>query len=75
MPEVPELDLPLLHHRRYDVRSYREAEDRIRLRGVVRDQKPPGLYIEDDPEPLTIHHMVVDLVVQIPSSGIAGRFD
>jgi hypothetical protein len=37
------------------------------LRGVVRDQKPPGLYLEDDPEPLTFHHMIVELDVAFPS--------
>lgn len=70
MTDIDDLDLPVIHHRRYDVHSYRETADRIRLRGVVRDQKPPGLYIEDDPEPLTIHHMVVDLVVEIPTMEI-----
>ena len=27
----------------------------------MRDHKPPGLAIVDDPEPLTIHHAIVDL--------------
>ncbi|HZP28468.1 MAG TPA: DUF2889 domain-containing protein, partial [Acidimicrobiia bacterium] len=33
---------------------------------------PPGLYVEDDPEPLTIHDMVVDLTVEYPSYEITG---
>jgi hypothetical protein len=66
-PDFPEPDLPLLHDRHYEVRSYREGPTRMRLRGAVRDQKPPGMYVEGDPEPLTMHHMVVDLVVEFPS--------
>lgn len=65
-PASTELDLPLLHHRHYDVRSYRQSDTELRLRGEVKDQKPPGMYVPDDPEPLTIHHMVVDVVVEFP---------
>ena len=57
----------LVHERAYVVRAYRNGPDKLILRGSVRDQKPPGLYIVDDPEPLTIHHMIVDLTVAIPS--------
>lgn len=57
----------LIHERAYVVRAYRNGDDRLILRGSVRDQKPPGLYIVDDTEPLTIHHMIVDLTVAIPS--------
>ncbi|MEO1060128.1 MAG: DUF2889 domain-containing protein [Actinomycetota bacterium] len=67
-PPLPEL--PLIHQRTYDVKSFVEAPDRIRLRGSVQDDKPPGLYIEDDPEPLTIHHMIVELSVEVPSMEI-----
>ena len=56
----------LIHERAYVVRAYRSGADKIVLRGSVRDQKPPGLYFEDT-QPLTIHHMIVDLTVQIPS--------
>ncbi|MEM9035902.1 MAG: DUF2889 domain-containing protein [Actinomycetota bacterium] len=66
----PDPDLPLLHNRNYDVDSYMEAPNRIRLRGTVRDEKPAGLYIPEDPDPLTIHHMIVDLVVEVPSMEI-----
>ncbi len=64
---VPPPDLPLLHHRNYDVVSYRKSDTELLLRGTVRDVKPEGLYIPGDTEPMTIHHMVVDLVVEFPS--------
>lgn len=38
---------------------------------MIHDQKPPGIIIEDDPEPLSIHQMVVDLIVEFPSLVIA----
>lgn len=67
MSEPTPIDLPELHHRRYDVRAYRQSPTEMLLRGTVRDEKPPGLYVPDDPEPITMHHMVVDLVVAFPS--------
>jgi hypothetical protein len=39
----------------------------VLIRGAVRDQKPPGLYFVDDPNPLTIHHMMIDIEVDYPS--------
>lgn len=60
-------DLRLIHDRTYRVRSYREADNRMRLRGMVRDLKPAGLYIPGDSIPMQVHHMVVDLVVAFPS--------
>lgn len=63
----PEPTGDLVHHRTYDVRAYREADDTLRIRGIVQDEKPAGMYIEDDPEPLSIHQMVVDLVIAYPS--------
>ena len=59
--------MPILHDREYRVRAYRRAEDRIVIRGAVRDQKPPGLYLAADPEPLTIHHMQIDIEIAFPS--------
>jgi len=56
----------LIHERSYVVRSYRHGTDAIILRGAVRDQKPAGMYIVDDPQPLTVHHMIVDLTVAMP---------
>ncbi len=59
--------LPVLHDREYRVRAFRLADDRVLIRGAVRDQKPPGLYIRVDPEPLTIHHMQIDIEVSYPT--------
>jgi hypothetical protein len=59
--------LRVLHDREYRVRAFRLAEDRVLIRGAVRDQKPPGLYIEIDPQPLTIHHMQLDIEVSYPT--------
>ncbi len=59
--------MPILHDREYRVRAYRKDHDRIVIRGAVRDQKPPGLYLADDPEPLTIHHMQLDIEIAFPT--------
>ena len=59
--------LEVLHDREYRVRAFRLSNERILIRGAVRDQKPPGAYLAGDPEPLTMHHMVVDLTVAFPS--------
>lgn len=56
-----------LHRRTYDVRSYRIDDATLRLRGRITDTKPPGVYIADDPDPLDVHDMVVDLVIDYPS--------
>ncbi len=58
---VPEV----LHDREYRVRAFKLAADRVLLRGAVRDQKPPGLYV-DDADPITVHHMTIDLEVSYP---------
>lgn len=66
LPPDPE-GLEALHDREYRVRAFRTIEDRLLLRGAVRDQKPPGMYVPDDPEPLTMHHMIVELEIDFPS--------
>ncbi len=66
-PDGVEAADELVHERAYVVRAYRHGANEMIIRGSVRDQKPPGLYIDDDTEPLTIHHMIVDLTVAIPS--------
>jgi hypothetical protein len=66
-PEGVDAADELIHERAYVVRAYRKGLDTLVLRGSVRDQKPPGLYVPEDPEPLTVHHMIVDLHVAIPS--------
>ncbi len=63
----PEPATPLIHERTYTVRSYREAANVLRIRGMVNDVKPPGIYFPDDPEPLDVHQMVVDLFLDFPS--------
>ena len=64
LPSDP--DLEILHDREYRVRAFRK-DPNLLLRGSVRDQKPPHLYIVEDPNPLTIHHMQIDLEVGFPS--------
>ncbi|NNE10787.1 MAG: DUF2889 domain-containing protein [Ilumatobacter sp.] len=66
LPPDPD-GMAILHDREYRVRAYRKSSDRIVIRGAVRDQKPPGLYVADDPDPLTIHHMQLDLEIAFPS--------
>lgn len=70
-PDPP--GLVLLHDREYRVRSYLlevAGERHLLLRGAVRDQKPAGLYVADDPDPITIHHMQVEMEVEFPSMEI-----
>lgn len=64
---IPEPAGELIHDRNYSVKSYRENETTLRIRGQVHDEKPPGLYVADDPEPMSVHLMVVDLVVAFPT--------
>lgn len=59
----PEPDLPRMHSRDYIVRAYRRDPEHILVRGAVRDILPAGFYDPADTEPLTMHHMVLDLVV------------
>jgi len=63
LPDDP--DLEVLHDREYRVRAFRKGPN-ILIRGAVRDQKPPHLYFEEDPNPLTVHHMQIDLEVGFP---------
>jgi hypothetical protein len=64
-PENPEF--PLIHTRRYEVRAFRMAADRLMLRGVVVDEKPAGLYLKGDEQPLWLHHMIVELEIVYPT--------
>ena len=66
-PDCVDASDQLIHERAYVVRAYRKGTDTLVLRGSVRDQKPPGLYVPTDPEPLTVHHMIVDLEIAVPS--------
>jgi hypothetical protein len=60
----------LIHKRAYDVEVYREGANVVRMRGTLVDEKPAGLHFDDDPAPLTIHRMVVDVLVELPSTTI-----
>jgi hypothetical protein len=66
LPPAHEGALPILHDREYRVRAFRLGADRILIQGAIRDQKPPGLYIQIDPEPLTIHHMQLAIEISFP---------
>lgn len=70
LPPPPDDAGAILHNREYRVQSYHLGCDRILIQGAVRDQKPPGIYVPNDPEPLTIHHMIVTLEVGLPSMEI-----
>ena len=71
-PDGVDPESQIIHERAYVVRAYRKDADTLLLRGAVRDQKPPGLYVPNDPEPLTVHHMIVDLTIAVPSLEIIG---
>jgi hypothetical protein len=64
LPEDPELEP--LHDREYRVRAFRK-DPNLLVRGSVRDQKPANLYFGDDPNPITVHHMQVDLELSLPN--------
>lgn len=66
LPPPSDANLEEIHDRSYVVKAYRKDERTIVLRGAVRDEKPAGLYIPDDPEPLPLHHMIVALTVTMP---------
>jgi hypothetical protein len=63
----PDDELELIHTRQYEARVYQISDDELLVRGVVSDQKPPGLYIVDDPEPMELHQMQLELRVAIPT--------
>lgn len=67
LPPPPPGDLAVLHDREYRVRAFRLADDRLLIQGAIRDQKPPGLYLQDDPDPLPVHHMQLSLEVAFPT--------
>lgn len=63
----PDDDLDLIHTREYETRVYLLSEDEILVRGAISDQKPPGLYIAEDPKPLEVHQMQLEMRVALPS--------
>ena len=70
LPDDPELQL--IHVRDYQVQAFRTADQNLVIRGAVRDTKPAFLYWPTDPDPLVIHHMVVELDVTFGSMMITG---
>jgi hypothetical protein len=54
----------LLHSRAYEVEAFLEDQEHFRLIGELRDVAPDGLWGIDDNEPMTIHHMHVELVIK-----------
>ncbi|MCP4958545.1 MAG: DUF2889 domain-containing protein [Actinomycetia bacterium] len=72
LPPPPPGARPILHDREYRIRAYHIASDRLLIQGAIRDQKPPGLYLRGDPDPMTIHHMQLSIEVGFPSLEIVG---
>lgn len=71
MSLLPSADgLELIHTRNYETRVYVLDESTVLARGVVSDVKPPGLYVDNDPDELEIHQMHVFLKVAVPSMEI-----
>jgi hypothetical protein len=62
----PDDDLDIIHTRQYETRIYQVSDHELLVRGAVSDMKPPGLYIVDDPEPMEIHQMQLELRVALP---------
>jgi len=60
-------DYPLIHTRQYQVQAFRMSAERFLLRGAIVDEKPAGLYIENDPDPIWMHHMIIELEIIYPS--------
>ena len=53
----------LLHQRAYEVDALVEDSEHIRLVGIMRDVRPDGLWGIADTEPMTLHDMRIELVV------------
>lgn len=66
LPTPPAGAVPVLHDREYRVESFLLENGNLLIQGALRDQKPPGMFVPDDPEPLTMHHMQVGLEVSLP---------
>ena len=61
----PDDDLDILHTRNYETRVYLLDDEHLLVRGAVSDMKPPGIYVEDDPEPMEMHQLHVELQVRL----------
>lgn len=58
---------PRLHTRAYEIESILEDNKHFRLVGHLRDVNPAGLWGVGPNEPITMHHMQVELLVAAPS--------
>ena len=67
LPPPSDATLEEIHERTYLVKAYYKSKDSMIVRGAVRDFKPAGLYVPDDPEPLPVHHMIVALEISYPN--------
>ena len=67
LDDPPRDQLQPFHDRTYAVQVFRRDARCIIVRGMVHDLKPPGLYIEDDPDPLSMHRMRVELEIDYPA--------
>lgn len=54
-----------IHQRNYDCAAFDEGDGRMRVRGHLNDTKPVGLGLADG-EPLVIHDMTIDLIIEVP---------
>ncbi len=53
----------LLHTRAYEIEAFVEDESHFRLIGVMRDVRPDGLWGIVDTEPMTLHDMHIELLI------------
>ena len=53
----------LLHQRAYEIDAYIEDSEHLRLIGTMKDVRPDGLWGIDDTEPMTLHDMRIELVI------------
>jgi Protein of unknown function (DUF2889) len=67
LDDLADDQLQPLHHRTYAVQVFRRDAHCIVVRGIVHDVKPPGMHVEDDPDPLTMHRMRVELEIDYPA--------
>ena len=70
LPTPPDGAVPVLHDREYRVESFLLESGNLLINGALRDQKPPGLFVPGDPDPLTMHHMQVGLEISFPDRTI-----
>ena len=63
---LAEPNYELIHTRQYLVQAFRMSDERFLVRGAIVDEKPAGLYIENDPDPIWMHHMIVELQIVYP---------